>query len=188
MSTDPIADNDAPEKALARTRTLFVIEGAVLLILGGAAVALPLMAAVTITLILGSIFVFSGLIGLVGALAARNMPGVVWSVISSLLAIAAGAVLIRWPVSGLVSLSLVLSVFFIADGFVSIMFAVEHRRRQTARWGWTLTSGLVTLLLAVAILVGLPASSAVLGILVGIDMIFAGAAMIAIGVSANRLV
>ena len=116
------------------------------------------------------------------------MPGFSWSVISSLLAIVAGALLIRWPVSGLVSLSLVLSVFFIADGFVSIMFAVEHRRGQTARWGWTLASGLVTLLLAVAILAGLPASSAVLGILVGIDMIFAGAAMIAIGASAKKLV
>jgi uncharacterized membrane protein HdeD (DUF308 family) len=61
------------------------------------------------------------------------------------------------------------------------MYAVEHRRQLSRRWGWMLASGIFTLLLAAYVLSRMPLSLSVFGILVGIDLLFAGAALVAIG-------
>jgi uncharacterized membrane protein HdeD (DUF308 family) len=66
------------------------------------------------------------------------------------------------------------------------MFALEHRRQLTGRWGWMLTSGIVDLFLALAILAGLPGSVGwALGLIVGINMVFGGASMIGMALAAR---
>ena len=61
------------------------------------------------------------------------------------------------------------------------MYAVEHRGQYSGRWTWMLASGVFTLLFAAAILLRVPMDAALLGTLVGIDMLVAGAALVAIG-------
>src|SRR5438874_1415424 len=94
--------------------------------------------------------------------------------------------LLVWPGLGLVSLTYVLIAFFIVEGVASIMFALEHRRQLTGRWGWMLASGIVDLFLALVILAGLPGSAAwALGLIVGINMVFGGASMIGMSFAAR---
>jgi uncharacterized membrane protein HdeD (DUF308 family) len=82
-------------------------------------------------------------------------------------------VLLLWPLSGALSLTLVLIVFFVIEGAASIMFALEHKRELSGRWGWMLASGIIDLILAAIIFVGLPSTAAwAIGLLVGIDMVF----------------
>ena len=77
-------------------------------------------------------------------------------------------------------------VFFIVEGVATIMYALEHRRELSGRWGWMLFSGLIDLVLAVMILAGLPGTAAwALGILVGVNMIFGGTALLAMGLHAR---
>ena len=71
-----------------------------------------------------------------------------------MLAIAVELVMLLWPVSGAISLTLLLTVFFILDGIASIMYALAHRRELTGRWGWLLAGGLIDLTLAVLIILG----------------------------------
>lgn len=176
--------SESPQQVLVRrARTLFLVEGIVLLLLGAAAIILPMTAALALTILIGWLLIFAGIVGLFGTFGTRGMPGFTWSFISAIVSLVAGGVLIGWPISGLVSITLVLTIFFIADGFFSIMFALEHRRELTGRWGWILASGVVTLLLAVLILAGLPNSAVVLGLLVGIDMMVAGSGLVAIATS-----
>jgi len=173
-------------KALHDHWALFLVEGVVLLVLGATAVALPLLATLALTIIIGWLFLVSGVMGIVTTFWMRHAPGFWWSLISAVLGIAVGLVLLASPVSGAFSLTLVLIVFFGIEGVVSVMFALDHKRELTGRWGWMLVSGIVDLVLSVMIFAGLPSTAAwAIGLLVGINMIFGGSALIAMALHAR---
>jgi uncharacterized membrane protein HdeD (DUF308 family) len=118
----------------------------------------------------------------------RKDPGFWWSLLSALLGIAAGIVLLVAPVSGVVSLTLILIAFFIIEGVVSIMYALDHRSDLPGGWVWMLFSGIIDLVLAAMIFAGLPGTAAwAIGLLVGINMLFGGVALIAMALHARRL-
>jgi uncharacterized membrane protein HdeD (DUF308 family) len=166
---------------------LFLIEGIVLIILGLIAIIVPPIATIAFTIIIGWIFLVSGVLGLITTFWARHAPGFWWSLLSAIIGIAAGIVLLLWPITGSVSLTLVLIAFFIVEGIASIMYAVEHRNQLTGRWGWMLVSGIIDLILAGIIFAGLPGTAFwALGLLVGINMVFGGAALIAIALAARH--
>ena len=168
---------------------LFLIEGIVLMILGLAAVMLPLIATLATAILVGWVFLLSGIIGLAATFRMRHAPGFWWSLLSGIIGIVAGVVLLRWPLSGALSLTLVLTIFLVLEGVVSIMFALEHKRELSGRWGMMLLSGLVDLLLAGIIFAGLPGTAAwAIGLLVGINMIFGGSALIAMALHARDAV
>ncbi|MFL6798852.1 MAG: HdeD family acid-resistance protein [Xanthobacteraceae bacterium] len=166
---------------------LFLGEGIVLVVLGMLAVLLPPLATLTFTLLIGWLFLISGGVGLVTTFMAREAPGFWWSLLSALLGIGAGIVLLIWPVSGAVSLTLLLIVFFIVEGIASIMYAFEHRQELTGRWMWMLISGIIDLVLAAMIWAGLPSTATwALGLLVGINLLFGGAALIGMALHARN--
>jgi uncharacterized membrane protein HdeD (DUF308 family) len=106
--------------------------------------------------------------------------------VSALLGIAVGLMLLVSPLSGALSLTLVLTAFFIVEGVASIMYAFEHKRELTGRWGFMLLSGVVDLVLAAIIIAGLPGTALwALGVLVGINMLFGGASLVGLGLAAR---
>jgi uncharacterized membrane protein HdeD (DUF308 family) len=166
---------------------LFLAEGIILVLLGVIAIVVPPIATIAFTLIVGWVFLFSGAAGLFTTFYIGRSPGFWWSLISALIGIAAGLILIARPVTGSISLTLVMIAFFVVEGIVSIMYAIEHRNQLTGRWGWMLLSGVIDLILAAIILAGLPETATwALGLLVGINMLFGGAAMIAIALAARH--
>jgi uncharacterized membrane protein HdeD (DUF308 family) len=166
---------------------LFLFEGVVLMILGAAAIIVPGIATLAFTLVIGWVFLVSGGVGLVTTFWMRNVPGFWWALISAGISIAAGIVLIRWPINGTVSLTLVLIAFFVVEGIATIMYALNHRAQLSNRWGWMLMSGIVDLILAGIIFAGLPESATwALGLLVGINMLFGGTAMIGMALAARN--
>ena len=68
----------------------FLFEGILLSIIGLAAMIVPPLASLAITIFLGWMFLVSGIAGLFATYWARNMPGFWWSLISAVLGIAAG--------------------------------------------------------------------------------------------------
>ena len=166
---------------------LFLVEGVVLIVLGMAAIIVPVIATLAFTLVIGWLFLISGGVGLVTTFWMRNAPGFWWSLVSAAIAIFAGVVLILWPISGTVSLTLVLIAFFFVEGVATIMYAIEHRSQLSYRWGWMLASGIVDLILAGIIFAGLPGTATwALGLLVGINMLFGGTAMIGMALAARQ--
>jgi len=157
------------------------------MLLGAAAIVLPPMATIAVEIIIGWLLLVSGIVGLITTFWMRRAPGFWWSLLSAILGIAAGVVLLRWPLSGALSLTLVLTVFLAIEGVASIMYALEHRRELSGRWGMMLVSGVVDLFLAGLIFLGLPATAAwAIGLLVGINLVFGGAALIAMAVHARN--
>jgi uncharacterized membrane protein HdeD (DUF308 family) len=165
---------------------LFLIEGIILMVLGLIAIVIPPIATLAVEILLGWLFLISGGVGLATTFMMRNAPGFWWALLSAVLGIATGIVLLAWPLSGVLSLTLVLIVFFLIEGIVSIMFAFEHKRELSGRWGFMLASGIIDLVVAAIILMGLPGSAAwAIGLLVGINMVFGGSALVAMAMHAR---
>src|SRR3977135_4670531 len=99
---------------------LFLTEGIILVILGLLAIVVPPLATIAVTIFIGWLFLISGIAGLITTFGARHAPGFWWSLLSAILGIAAGIVLLRWPMSGGLSLTLILTVFFVIEGIASI--------------------------------------------------------------------
>ncbi|MGB6537031.1 MAG: HdeD family acid-resistance protein [Xanthobacteraceae bacterium] len=179
----------AVESAVHRHWVLFLIEGIVLVILGILAVLVPELATITFTILIGWLFLISGGVGLFTTLWMRNAPGHWWSLLSACIGIAAGILLLIWPVTGAISLTLLLVAFFVVEGVASIMYAIEHRNQITGRWGWMLISGIIDLIVAAIILLWLRDQQTAfvpLGLLVGINLLFGGVAMIGMAFAARH--
>jgi uncharacterized membrane protein HdeD (DUF308 family) len=116
----------------------------------------------------------------------RHAPGFWWSLVSAILAIAAGVVLLRWPLSGALSLTVILTIFFVIEGVASIFYALEHKRELSGRWGMMLASGVLDLVLASIIFLGLPGTATwAIGLLLGINLVFGGSAIISMALVAR---
>jgi uncharacterized membrane protein HdeD (DUF308 family) len=177
----------AVANALHQHWVLYLVEGVVLLILGLAAVVIPPLATLAVTMLFGWLFLLSGVMGLITTFWMRQAPGFWWALVSAVLGIVVGALLLALPVSGAFSLTIVLVAFFIIEGVASIMFALDHKRELSGRWGWMLVSGLVDLVLGAMIFAGLPSTAAwAIGLLVGINMVFGGSALIAMALHARN--
>ncbi|MGP0093870.1 MAG: HdeD family acid-resistance protein [Xanthobacteraceae bacterium] len=180
------AVRDAVAKSLGEHWKLFLIEGIILVVLGVLAVIVPPLASLAVTVLFGWLFLISGIIGLITTFAMRQAPGFWWSLVSAIIAIVAGGLLLAQPIQGMLTLTFVLIAFFIIEGVATIMFALEHKRSLSGRWGWMLVSGIVDLFLAAIILIGLPGAAAwALGLIVGINLVFGGTSLIAMALAAR---
>ena len=165
----------------------FLIEGILLVVLGLAAIIVPPLASLAVTIFLGWMFLISGIAGLALTIWARQMPGFWWSLISAVLGIAAGLILLAKPVQGTLTLTIVVGAYFLAEGVATIMYALEHRRELSERWSWLLVGGLLDILIAAMIITGLPGSAEwAIGLLVGINLVFGGATLIGVALAARK--
>jgi uncharacterized membrane protein HdeD (DUF308 family) len=165
--------------AVRRHWVLFLTEGIVLVVLGVLALLAPMIASVAATVFFGWLLLLSGIVGLVATFRARHAPGFWWSLVSALIGIVAGVLLVGWPLLGTLSLTGVLIAFLFAEGIVTILYALEHRNALSGRWGWMLASGILDVGLGVLLFIGLPGTALwALGLLLGINLIFGGWALI----------
>jgi uncharacterized membrane protein HdeD (DUF308 family) len=85
------------------------------------------------------------------------------------------------------TLTIVLGAYFLAEGVATIMYALEHRRELNNRWSWPLISGLVDIAIAFMVITGLPSSADwAIGVLVGINLLFGGATLIGMALAARN--
>jgi uncharacterized membrane protein HdeD (DUF308 family) len=165
----------------------FLIEGILLVVLGLAAMIVPPIASLAVTIFLGWMFLISGIAGLALTFWARQMPGFWWSLISAALAVAAGIILLARPMQATLTLTIVVGAYFLAEGVSTIMYALEHRRELSERWTWMLVSGVLDILIAALIITGLPGSAEwAIGLLVGINLLFGGVSLIGVALAARN--
>lgn len=174
-------------KALHAHWRVFLAEGVALVLLGIIAIAVPRVATIAVEVLLGWVLLVSGIVGLIATVRVRSAPGVGWAIVSAFLAILVGLMLLWWPLSGAFTMTLILAIFFLVEGVVSILYARDHKRDLSGRWSWMLISGIIDLLLAAFIFLGLPATAVwAIGLLVGINMIFGGSALIGMALRARE--
>ena len=168
---------------------LFLAEGIILFVLGLGAIIVPPIAGLATTVFLGWLLLVAGLVGLSFTFRARSAPGFGWSILSAAAAVIAGALLLWDPLQGMATLTFVLVAYFIVDGAAIILLAIVHRRELSGKWEWMLMNGVIDLILAGIIISGFPGTLVwALGLLVGIDLLFGGAALIAMASAARKVV
>jgi uncharacterized membrane protein HdeD (DUF308 family) len=179
---------DALKDALKTHWKLFLFHGVVMVILGILAVAWPAVATLAVDIYVGWLFLISGTVGLVAMFSARDVPAFFWTLLTAALAMAVGVLLIWKPAEGAESLTIVLTAFFIAEGVFQIAGSFAYRDAMPGSWGWMFVSGISDLILAGLLILYWPVSAAwALGLLVGVNLITSGVAIVVTAIEARNL-
>jgi uncharacterized membrane protein HdeD (DUF308 family) len=169
-------------KAVKKDATVLIILGVLTGILGVLAMISPMMAGMTVSVMVGILLIIGGIARTIFAFKAQSWGKGILAFVLGVLTLLAGLVMVFRPVLGLTSLTLVLAAYFFVDGIFEIFEAFDLKPLKG--WGWMLFGGIVSVLLGFLIWRQWPVSGAwAIGILVGIKLIFAGVAMIAIGMA-----
>ncbi|NOR72050.1 MAG: HdeD family acid-resistance protein [Methylomarinum sp.] len=152
---------------------LFAAEGVFFIILGSTAIIIPQVFTVGIALFFGWLLLIGGVFQIIRALSMIDMPGFsLWFFIGSLQTLI-GYFLVTDPTKGVMTLTMLLTILFAFEGIIKIYLA--FMMRPLARWSGVCFSGFTSLLLAIVVWLGWPGTALwVLGLLLGINMIFLG--------------
>jgi uncharacterized membrane protein HdeD (DUF308 family) len=172
-------------EALRRNWWLMLILG-VLLVLGGiAAIVLPVMASLAVTISVGAALAVAGAFKLAHAFRCGGWRCRGWSMLSAALYLVGGVLLLFNPLAGMISLTIAMVALIGADGILRMV--VAFRMRPEPGWGWMLAGGIAGALLAVLMTVMLPwIGLTALGVLAGIALIFEGWSFIAVALASRR--
>ena len=154
----------------------FLVSGIVLMVLGAVCIVKAQTATTFSILALGWVLTISGVMWLVNSLQAWTWGGFFVYLLNALIRGVTGYLLIRHPDAGAAGVTMVLAVLFIVGGLFRVGGASAI---QFPRWGWTVFAGVVSTVLGISLLIAWPtASSYFIGIAVGTDLIFDGAALL----------
>ena len=163
----------------------FVALGIAFIVLGAVGIIYDVAATLATVLAFGWLLVVGAVASLIQAFRVRNWSGFFLYLLSALLRGFTGYLLIRYPLTGAVSLTLVLASFFIVGGTFR---AIGAGALQFPQWGWAAVSGIVSIALGVMLLMQLPVSSLwFIGFAIGIGFIFDGASFIALGTAVRQV-
>jgi uncharacterized membrane protein HdeD (DUF308 family) len=150
-----------------------VLWGILLIVAGILAVMMPGVAALATVLVFGWLLVFSGIFEIAYSFQSRGQGGFGWKLASGILTLLLGIAIVFLPVAGIASMALLVGAFLFAGGIARTV--LSFRLRPMRGWGWVLFDGLLSIVLAILILIGWPASSiAFIGLLTGFSLIFSG--------------
>jgi uncharacterized membrane protein HdeD (DUF308 family) len=169
----------AIRRALGAHWRLFLFQGAIMIILGALAFAAPAAATIAVDIYIGWLFLISGIVGLVAMFSAKDIPAFLWSLVTAALSVSVGVLLVWKPIEGALTLTIVLTAFFVVEGVFQIVTSIAYRDVMGGSWGWMLVSGISDLALAAIIILGWPTTAGwALGLLVGINLITSGWAIV----------
>lgn len=147
--------------------------GVLLIVLGLAGILLPTVSTLVTETWLALILVSAGTGKLVYAFQNRNREGFIWQLLLSLLYIGIGITLFVYPLTGVLTLTILLGSFLLTEGTFELFLAFRLRGQQN--WTWVLGNAIVTLLLGAAIWFQFPFDASwLLGTLVGASILFTG--------------
>lgn len=163
----------------------FLALGIVLIVAGLVAIAFPLFSTIAAKIMLGWLFLIGGAMMILHAFQAPGWQGFLWELLIGILYAVAGGYLAFFPLTGLLTLAILLAVLFIIEGIFEVIMALRVRPHEG--WGFLLLSGLAALAVGVMIYMDLPGSAVwALGLLVGINLIFSGWSYVFLALAGRR--
>ncbi|MFD2055826.1 HdeD family acid-resistance protein [Mesorhizobium calcicola] len=177
ISLDAAAEvfRDAMRQTVKRYSLWYLVEGVLLVAAGILAVIFPMISSVAVVVLLGWLLIISGALQGISLVGAGHVPHFWLQLISVILAVMIGLLFLRHPGNGLLTITLLLIVFFMIEGISKVVFALTIR--PFPNWGWVLGSGLIGILLSLILWIRIPLTAVwLIGLLLGIELISVGAA------------
>lgn len=160
--------------------------GVLLIVLGFAAIALPVISTIFVETWAAIILISAGAAKLVYAFQSRNSGGFIWKVLLSVLYVATGVMLFIYPSTGILTLTLLLGSFLLTEGVFELILA--FRLRPQPSWKWVLGDGIITLVLGAMIWFQWPFNAPwLLGTLVGVSVLFTGISRVMMALNGRDL-
>jgi uncharacterized membrane protein HdeD (DUF308 family) len=167
-------DAAVPEASVLRRRWRGLLLLGIVQIIGGAfAIAVPVAASLAAALVFGAVLLVLGVLQAVHAISVRKSKVVFLQLLGGLLYIVTGALVFWFPVSGAISLTILVAALLIADGVIRC--ALAYRLRPVRGWGWFLCAGIASAVVGILLLIGWPLTGLWgLGLLLGVNLLFIG--------------
>jgi uncharacterized membrane protein HdeD (DUF308 family) len=183
----PVQEPDLPGflHAIQQNARMAVIAGVVMVLCGLLAIAAPLAAGLSVTVLVGVLLAIGGVAQCFLAFQAGAFGRGLLIFLFGVLSVIAGLFLFGQPLEGLEAITLFLAAYFIATGIAELIAAFQICPAPT--WGWMLLNGSVTLILGIMIWRQYPVSGAwAVGLLFGIKLLMSGGALIGIAGAARK--
>jgi len=167
-------------------RRMHFLAGILLIVLGLAAITLPLATSMAVVFVLAWVVILAGLVHLMGAFRAWSVGAGIFAAIVGLAYVVIGWTMLSNPVWGLATIALVISVVLLVEGAMTL--ASYFTSTAESRSLWTLLSGVLAIVLGVVVWsMGAGAAAIVISTIVGINLISSGITRILVGSAVNRL-
>lgn len=163
-----------------------MVWGILTIIFGFLAIGSPFLSGVAVAVMVGIALLAAGLSMTIFAFQAPSLGRGLLRLLFGGLTVLVGIAVLAQPGIALVQLTMLLGIYFLFDGIGSLI--VAWNIKPDTGWGWMTFNGAITVALAWMVLSGWPESSLfVVGILVGIRLIFSGMAMLTLGTAGRRV-
>jgi len=180
-----MADGTWMEEA-KKNSGLLIFLGILTVVFGVFAIGTPFITGIAVTLFVGVMLAVSGVAQIVHALKSKQWGTGFWGTVIGVLGLAAGLIMIFRPMVGLVTMTMLLAIYFLVDGISEIIAAFRIKPDQG--WGWVFFNGVVAVVLGLMIWRQWPVSGAwAIGVLVGIHILLTGWTMIILGTGARKI-
>ena len=162
-----------------------VVLGIALIVLGTIMLGFPVVATLATVTVLATLILVGGVAEAIGAFWCREWSGFFLALLSGILGVVVGLMLLGNPIEGGFTLTVLLGSFLLVGGLFKAVAAIAHRFEG---WGWLLLSGAIDIALGVLIWLELPMSGlTIIGVLVGISVIFRGVWWLMVGFALKRV-
>lgn len=181
----PSADPEHLKHTVYENRTPLMLMGVALVLLGIVALVYPLTTAIVVKIMMGWILLIAGISEIIFSFSTTKWSDFFLELIVGIVFAIAGVWLAFFPLTGILTLTILLALAFLARGVLEIVSA--FRMRPLEGWGWLLLAGILGVIVGLFILVEFPSSAAwAIGLLVGINLIASGVAYISLAYSAKK--
>lgn len=166
----------AMREAVHRYSLFYLLQAGLLVLAGILAIVSPLFSAQIITSTLGWLLLISGVLQAISLISARHTPYVWLQLISAVLALLIGFLILRNPEQSMLTLGLLIVVFFMIEGVSKLVWALTIR--PIPGWLYVMLSGILGMILSIILIANLETTAAwLLAIFVGLQLIAIGAAI-----------
>lgn len=176
----------SPGRSLATTIWwLMLARGALAIVFGLVAIVAPVSTIAALLIIFGVFSIVDGIVAVAGGVATRGTSWG-WVVFNGLLGIVIGIVALRYPETTLLAMVLVIAAWALVTGVFAIFGAIEGRREGGRAWGWTLVSGILSVLLGLLFTLDPVAGAGTLVLVTGVYAVLLGATWIGLALAVRR--
>jgi uncharacterized membrane protein HdeD (DUF308 family) len=183
MSQEPplpsALSNLTPEKLRRHGKSAFR-GGVISILLGLGAIALPGLFTLGIEIFIGTLLLIAGLSQIFSAIGSTGSKNWWLALLSGILTALVGGLFLLNPLKGVVALTVILGIFFLVSGIFRLFYSAQLKATPGAGWGTI--NAVISIILGVLVLTGIPeASTFILGLFLGIDLLFFGFFLLVFG-------